>query len=94
MPFYFDLYKLKYFGLWTLLPSASATTTLPTFESPLHFYPLTLQGDTLPVVIGLTKKWFYVSLADQFKILGSWSSIYVGKKRPQRTRKAQIPLPK
>jgi len=71
MPFYFDLYKLKYFGLWTLLPSASATTTLPTFESPLHFYPLTLQGDTLPVVIGLTKKWFYVSLADQFKILGS-----------------------
>ena len=46
MPLCFDLYSLKHFGLRTLLLSGSATTTILTFESPLHFYPFTLQGDT------------------------------------------------
>ena len=46
MPLYLDMYCLKHFGLRTLLPSGSATNTLPTFESPLHFYTFTLQGDT------------------------------------------------
>jgi len=48
MPLYFVLYNLTYFSPQTLLPSSLAINSLSTAisESPLHFYPLTLYGDT------------------------------------------------